>query len=59
MIEEQKKTCVNCAAEYEIKYDLPEEDYKHQFCPFCGHEEEVKEDENEVEWVENRYEDWN
>ena len=58
MIEENKKTCINCAAEYEIKYDLPEEDYKHQFCPFCGHEGEIDEDEN-FEGVENRYEDWN
>ena len=59
MIEEEKKTCVNCGAIYNIKHDLPEEDFKEAFCPFCGHEEEVKEDENEVEWVENRYEDWN
>ena len=59
MIEEQKKTCTNCGAIYNIKHDLPEEDFKEAFCPFCGHEEEVNEDENEVEWVENRYEDWN
>ena len=60
MIEENKKTCINCGAEYTIKYMIfLKRISKNQFCPFCGHEEEVKEDENEVEWVENRYEDWN
>ena len=56
MIEENKKTCINCAAEYEIKYDLPEEDYMEKFCPFCGEENEI---EDEVSHVEDRYEDWN
>jgi rRNA maturation endonuclease Nob1 len=57
MIEEEKKTCTNCGAIYNIKHDLPEEDFKESFCPFCGHEEEINEDE--VEWVETKYEDWN
>tara|TARA_B100000749_G_scaffold40106_1_gene27451 strand:- start:454 stop:636 length:183 start_codon:yes stop_codon:yes gene_type:complete len=58
IIEEEKKTCTNCGAEYNnIKHDLPEEDYKERFCPFCGHESD-EEDEN-FEGVENRYEDWN
>ena len=58
MIEEKEKTnCTNCGALYEIKHDLPEEDFKESFCPFCGEENNVNEDE--VEWVENRYEDWN
>ena len=57
MIEEEKKTCTNCGALYDIKHDLPEEDFKESFCPFCGHEEEINEDE--VEWVETKYEDWN
>jgi len=56
MIEEGKKTCSNCGATYEIKHDLPEEDYIERFCPFCGHE---KEDEDEISHVEDRYEDWN
>ncbi len=32
------------------------EDYKLRFCPFCGEE---KEDTEDFENVENRYEDWN
>ena len=53
---EDKKRCENCGCEYEIKHDLPEEDYKVRFCPFCGEEEE---DTEEFESVEDRYEDWN
>jgi len=34
MIEEEKKTCTNCGALYDIKHDLPEEDYIEKFCPF-------------------------
>ena len=44
MIEEEKKTCTNCGALYDIKHDLPEEDYIEKFCPFCGHENEIEED---------------
>jgi|TARA_B110000967_G_C18789573_1_gene512605 transcription elongation factor Elf1 len=55
-----KKTvkCETCAAEYEIAYDLPEEDYKNLYCSFCGNQFEDKEDEN-FEAIEDRYEDWN
>ena len=54
MIEEEKFNCDNCGAEYSIKHDLPEADYKIRFCPFCGHEKE----EDEFNDVEDRYEDW-
>ena len=54
MIEEEKKTCTNCGASYEIKHDLPEEDYIEQFCPFCGEEhEEVEEHITDID------ENWN
>ena len=53
---EEKKTCTNCGATYEVKHDLPEEDFKETFCPFCGHES-VEEDE--IMHVEDRYEDCN
>ena len=56
MIEEEKKTCTNCGALYDIKHDLPEEDYTERFCPFCGHESA---EEDEIMHVEDRYEDWN
>ena len=55
MIEEEKINCDNCGAEYSIKHDLPEADYKITFCPFCR-KDEVDED---FENVEDRYEDWN
>ena len=51
-----KKTCTNCGATYEVKHDLPEEDYTERFCPFCGHESA---EEDEIMHVEDRYEDWN
>ena len=45
MIEEEKKTCTNCGALYDIKHDLPEEDFTERFCPFCGEEhEQIEED---------------
>ena len=56
MIEEEKKTCTNCGASYDIKHDLPEEDFTERFCPFCGEEKEI---EDEVSHVDDRYEDWN
>ena len=56
MIEEGKKTCSNCGATYEIKHDLPEEDYILKYCPFCGEEQEII---DELEEVEKRYEDCN
>ena len=34
MIEEEKKTCTNCGALYNIKHDLPEEDFKETFALF-------------------------
>jgi hydrogenase maturation factor HypF (carbamoyltransferase family) len=55
-IENEKTTCNNCGASYDIIHDLPEEDYIEKFCPFCGHENE---DNDEITHVENRYEDWN
>ncbi len=55
MIEEEKKTCTNCGATYEVKHGLPEEDYTERFCPFCGHESA---EEDEIMHVEDRYEDW-
>ena len=54
---EEKKTCTNCGALYDVKHDLPEEDYIVKFCPFCGHENEIEEDV--ISHVEDRYEDWN
>ena len=54
-----KTICESCAATFVVVHELDEDDYIEQFCPFCGHGEEVHEEEDEVEWVENRYEDWN
>ena len=52
----ENKKCDNCGAEYTVEHDLPEEDYKIRFCPFCGEE---KENDDEISHVEDRYEDWN
>ena len=55
---EDKIKCENCSAEYEVKHDLPKDDFTIRYCPFCRQEREVEEDDilNEVE---DRYEDWN
>ena len=53
----ENKKCDNCGAEYTVEHDLPEEDYKIRFCPFCG--EESQENDDEISHVEDRYEDWN
>ena len=52
----ENKKCDNCGAEYTVEHDLPEEDFIERFCPFCGEE---KEQVDEFEDVEKRYEDWN
>ena len=52
----ERKKCINCGAEYKVELDLPEEDYIEKYCPFCGEEQEVV---DELEEVEKRYEDWN
>ena len=45
-----KTVCDNCAANYIVKHDLPE-DYIEQFCPFCG--EEIPETEYNIDEVED------
>ena len=54
MIERIK--CDNCGAMYKVEHDLPEEDFIETFCPCCGEE---KEQVDNFEDVEKRYEDWN
>jgi hypothetical protein len=40
--------CVECDAVFKIKYDLDEDYYKVQHCPFCGAEiDEDQQDEYE------------
>ena len=56
MIEEEKKKCDNCGAEYKVEHDLPEDDYKMIFCPFCSYEKD--EADEDFENVEDRYENW-
>ena len=56
MIEEERKPVLTVVLYMNVKHDLPEEDFKETYCPFCGHES-VEEDE--IMHVEDRYEDWN
>jgi len=56
-IEVEKRTCTNCGALYDIKHDLPEEDYIEKFCLSVVNENEIEEDV--ISHVEDRYEDWN
>ena len=47
--------CEECKAEFEMKYNEAEHG-EPEYCPFCGEEQEVV---DELEEVEKRYEDWN
>ena len=55
-IKNDKKTCINCGALYNVMHDLPEDDFIEKFCPFCGEEKQL---DDEITHVEDRYEDWN
>ena len=54
---EDKIKCENCSAEYEVKHDLPKDDFTIRYCPFCRQEREIEDDV--FNGVEDRYEDWN
>ena len=43
--------CESCDAEFTIKHDMMEESYIVSFCPFCGEDVLLEEDESD-EWKE-------
>ena len=55
MIEKREKTCSSCETKYYIQWDIEVQDLEPLTCPFCGHEvEEVQNDED----TESRFDNW-
>ena len=48
--------CVHCEGTAHIEHEQEHTFYQIKFCPFCGEEQEII---DELEEVEKRYEDWN
>jgi len=46
MPKKQHFECVECDAVFKLRYDLDEDYYNVQFCPFCG--SEMDEDQKDV-----------
>tara|TARA_B110000467_G_C17839695_1_gene224175 strand:- start:5 stop:193 length:189 start_codon:yes stop_codon:yes gene_type:complete len=62
MIEKREKTCSSCETKYYIQWDIEVQDLEPLTCPFCGHEvEEVQNnDEDETIWTnESEDDNWN
>ena len=61
-IEKVTKTCSSCETKYTVAWDIEEQDLEPLTCPFCGHEVEHEEDEeerHEENEVDMEDEDWN
>ena len=62
MPEKAKKVCTSCETKYTVIWDIEEQDLEPLTCPFCGHEVEHEEDEeerHEENEVDMEDEDWN
>ena len=59
--EKRQKSCSSCETKYTIIWDIEEQDLEPLTCPFCGHEVEEQEDDDEIWTNENSNEDdnWN
>jgi len=59
-IEKIQKICSNCETKYTIVWDVEEQDLTPLTCPFCGHEvEELEDDEEEIWTNESEDDNWN
>ena len=61
MIEKRQKTCSSCETKYTIEWDIEVQDLEPLTCPFCGHEvEELEDDEEDTIWInESEDDNWN
>ena len=57
-MEKRKITCSSCETKYTVQWDIDEQDLEPVTCPFCGHEVENEEDQEEV-WTNDSNEDDN
>jgi DNA-directed RNA polymerase subunit RPC12/RpoP len=61
MIEKRQKTCSSCETKYVVEWDIEVQDLEPLTCPFCGHEvEELEDDEEDTIWTnESEDDNWN
>jgi transcription initiation factor IIE alpha subunit len=61
MIEKRQKTCSSCETKYTVEWDIEVQDLEPLTCPFCGHEvEELEDDEEDTIWInESEDDNWN
>ena len=60
MIEKREKTCSSCETKYSVQWDIEVQDLEPLTCPFCGHEVEELEDEEDTIWTnESEDDNWN
>jgi len=61
MIEKRPKTCSSCETKYTVEWDIEVQDLEPLTCPFCGHEvEELEDDEEDTIWInESEDDNWN
>ena len=61
-MEKSKKACTSCETKYTVEWNIELQDLEPLTCPFCGHEvEEVQNnDEDETIWTnESEDDNWN
>ena len=59
MIERRQKTCSSCETKYTVEWDIEVQDLEPLTCPFCGHEVEELEDDEEIWTNESEDDNWN
>ena len=59
MIEKRQKTCSSCDTKYNVEWDIEVQDLEPLTCPFCGHEVEELEDDEEIWTNESEDDNWN
>jgi len=59
MIEKRQKTCSSCETKYTVEWDIEVQDLEPLTCPFCGHEVEELEDDEEIWTNESEDDNWN
>ena len=51
--------CIQCDADYRVKYDMSDSHYRVAFCTFCGGGLELEEELEQEDWdKEEVIEDW-
>ena len=60
MLEKRQKTCSSCETKYTIEWDIEVQDLEPLTCPFCGHEVEELEEDDDAVWSNDTEDDnWN